>query len=98
MHKLNLKFSEKEDIMQQQVMTQGQTGQVMKEPPAVLTSKDLMYLKDAMSWELLAAKKCAHWASEAQIPAVKTELEQAGKMHQKHYDLLLSHVKTNGTM
>lgn len=27
-----------------------------------LTTKDLNYLKDEMSWELLAFKKCHHYA------------------------------------
>ena len=35
------------------------TQTVMTKPPEVLTGKDLTYIEDAMSWELLAMKKCA---------------------------------------
>lgn len=92
----------------QQQMNQGQfsgqqspmqqTGVQMKEPPAVVTTKDLAYLKDAMSWELLAAKKFAHWAAETQDPQAKSLLEKAGAMHHRHYDLLLSNVDPNKTI
>jgi hypothetical protein len=63
-----------------------------------LTTKDLAYLKDAMSWELLAAKKCAHWAAETQDPEIKSLLEKAGAMHHQHYDLMLSNVDPNKVM
>ena len=29
----------------------------MNEPPQVITTKDLLYLEDALSWELLASKR-----------------------------------------
>lgn len=75
---------------------QGQ-GTIMKEPPQVLTTKDVSYLQDALSWELLAAKKCAHWSSEAQDPAIKDALARTGQMHHRHYDLLLAQLDPNKT-
>ncbi|WP_163182567.1 ferritin-like domain-containing protein [Neobacillus sedimentimangrovi] len=65
------------------------------EPPRAITTKDLMYLKDAMSWELLAFKKFHFLAEQAQTPEIKQALENAGRMHQTHYQKLLSHLQTN---
>jgi hypothetical protein len=85
--------------MQQQIGPTGQTGQQarMQTPPAVITTKDLLYLRDAMSWTLLAAKKCAHFAQECQDPDIKQAIDQAGQMHVRHYNALLQHCKTNNT-
>lgn len=82
--------------MQQQSWNQQNMG-IMNEPPQVLSTKDVAYLKDALSWELLAAKKCAHWSSEAQDPEIKFALAKAGQMHHRHYDLLLSQLDPNKT-
>ncbi|RKD21875.1 hypothetical protein BEP19_14080 [Ammoniphilus oxalaticus] len=66
-------------------------------PPAVVTTKDSMYLKDGMSWLLLAAKKCAHYANEAECSQVQQMLNQMGQLHLKHYKLLLRHCQNNNT-
>lgn len=64
-------------------------------PPRAITTKDAMYLKDALSWELLAFKKFHHLAEHATNPEIKQALDQAGKMHQQHYQKLLSHLQVN---
>lgn len=64
----------------------------MKEPPNYITTKDLAYLKDAMSWELIAMKKCNKFSQEASSEKIKNALNESGKMHQKHYQTLLNHV------
>ncbi len=72
--------------------------QRMKEPPAVLSTKDLAYLTDAMSWELLTMKKCHHFAKECNSVKIQQTIEKAGKMHEEHYKILLKHIdpgKTN---
>jgi len=78
---------------------QSQSGQqpVMMQPPAVITTKDLSYLKDEMSWLLLATKKCAHFAAECQDAEVKQMIDQLGQMHQRHYNTILSHCNTQNT-
>lgn len=67
-----------------------------------LSNKDLSYLKDEMSWELLAFKKCHHFAQECQDPQIKKKLDEIGKIHQRHYQTLLNHVQqasgTTGNM
>ncbi len=82
--------------MQQQEMGQMQQQQpVMMTPPTVITKKDLLYLKDIMSWLLDAMKKCAHFSRECTNPQVKQAIDRAGEMHQRHYNLILKHCQTN---
>ena len=80
------------------ILSSMQSAQVpIPEPPKVITSKDCSYLKDAMSWNLTAFKKFHAFAQQAQDPEVKQHLEKAGRMHQKHYQTLLSHLQNNNT-
>lgn len=62
------------------------------QPPVQITTKDLAYIKDAMSWELLAAKKCNRFARECNDNRIKQTIEKAGRMHQNHYQMLLNHI------
>ncbi|MEH7110501.1 ferritin-like domain-containing protein [Bacillus sp. JJ1764] len=64
-------------------------------PPQAITTKDLQYLKDAMSWELLAFKKFHFLAQHAQNQDIKQALDEAGRMHQDHYNRLLSHLQVD---
>jgi hypothetical protein len=82
--------------VQQQNMA-GQQQPLMMEPPKVITTKDLLYLKDQLSWQLNAMKKCAHFAQECTDPQVKQALDTAGKMHLRHYQMLLKHCQNNNT-
>lgn len=68
---------------------------LMAQPPKVITTKDCSYLKDELSWELLAMKKCHHFAEECQDPEVKQAINKAGQMHQRHYQMLLKHLQNN---
>ncbi|WP_202080052.1 hypothetical protein [Caldalkalibacillus salinus] len=81
----------------QQQNTSGQQPPVMNEPPRVITTKDALYLKDHMSWHLMTMKKCAHYAQECTDPEIRQALDQAGRMHQKHYQMLLKHCQNNNT-
>lgn len=82
--------------MQQQSTTAQQQPQMM-EPPQVITTKDLLYLKDQLSWQLIAMKKCSHYAQDCTDPQVKQALDKAGKMHLRHYQMLLTHCQNNNT-
>ncbi|NLK07410.1 MAG: hypothetical protein GX316_01760 [Firmicutes bacterium] len=64
----------------------------MMQPPEIVTTKDLAYIQDALSWELLAAKKFAMYAQMAQDADVKNLCDGLAKMHQGHYQKLLSHL------
>ncbi|WP_066304796.1 ferritin family protein [Bacillus sp. FJAT-29814] len=67
----------------------------MTTPPPAVTTKDLMYLKDAMSWELMAFKKFHFMAEHAENPQIKQALDKAGRMHQDHYNRLLNHLQVD---
>ncbi|WP_091224649.1 hypothetical protein [Paenibacillus sp. BC26] len=69
----------------------------MPAPPKVITTKDASYLKDQLSWLLLAMKKCSHFARECSDPEIGQAIDKAGKMHERHYNLLLKHLQNNNT-
>lgn len=64
-------------------------------PPRALSTKDLLYLKDALSWELLAFKKFHFFAQQVSNSEIKQALEKAGKMHQDHFQKLLAHLQVD---
>ena len=69
--------------------------QHMNQPPEIITSKDLSYIKDALSWELTAMKKCNFYSQQTNSIKVKEALDQAGQMHKQHYETLLQHLDEN---
>ncbi|MFB3161890.1 ferritin-like domain-containing protein [Neobacillus sp. 179-J 1A1 HS] len=64
-------------------------------PPRVITTKDILYIKDALSWELLTFKKFHFMANQIQNPQFKEALNKAGQMHQNHYQRLLTHLQVD---
>jgi hypothetical protein len=64
-------------------------------PPRAITTKDILYIKDALSWELLAFKKFNFMANQLQNPQLKEALNKAGQMHQNHYQRLLTHLQVD---
>jgi hypothetical protein len=58
----------------------------------VLTEKELSYVKDYLSWELLAMKKCNEAANRCQDAQLKQQIQAVGRTHQQHYDTILSHL------
>jgi len=86
--------------MQNWQSTQGMQGmqnmQVpMQKPPRAISTKDLLYIKDALSWELLTFKKFHFMAQQVQNPQIQQALNQAGRMHQNHFERLLTHLQVN---
>jgi hypothetical protein len=79
----------------QQQQTTQQPMQAYQEPPQVLTTKDLSYLNDMLSWNLLAMKKAHFAAGHCQDTALKSAFEKCGQMHQQHYQQILGHLNTN---
>ncbi|MBO8156793.1 MAG: hypothetical protein H0Z32_10050 [Bacillaceae bacterium] len=79
-------------MQQQQQTTQSQNMQM---PPTMVSTKDQMYLTDILSWTLIAAKKAHFFAQQCQNQDVKTALEDAGRMHQQHYQKVLQHLNKN---
>lgn len=64
-------------------------------PPRIISTKDCAYLKDALSWELLAFKKFHFYAQQVQDPQIRQAMDKAGRMHQRHYQQLLKHLEVN---
>lgn len=77
--------------MQQQSAQTGQTK--MTQPPAVITTKDHLYLKDMMSWNLTAMKKAYDYAQRCQEQDVQNVLQETYRMHERHYQICLQHCK-----
>nr|WP_263328653.1 ferritin-like domain-containing protein [Neobacillus sp. Marseille-Q6967] len=65
------------------------------QPPRAISSKDLLYIKDALSWELLAFKKFHFYAQQVQSPELKQALDKMGRMHQNHFQRLLTHLQVD---
>ncbi|MGG1515369.1 hypothetical protein ABE504_08145 [Paenibacillus oryzisoli] len=55
----------------------------------VLTDKELSYVKDFLSWELLAMKKCNDTANRCTDPQIQALIKQTGQQHLNHYNSLL---------
>lgn len=71
-------------------------GEMMSQPPPVVTSKDHLYITDMLSWNLLAMKKAHAFAEQCSDQQISQALDQAGKMHHEHYQKLLNHLQTQG--
>jgi hypothetical protein len=79
-------------------MQTNQTQPQIPTPPRAITTKDLLYIKDVLSWELLACKKFHHMAQQVSNPQIKQALEKTGQMHQSHYQRLLPHLQVNNNV
>jgi spore coat protein CotF len=82
-------------MQQVQSMANQQQQQV---PPQVITTKDCMYLKDELSWELLAMKKCSELAKQCTDPEIRQAIDKVGHVHQQHYMRILNHLQTNNEL
>jgi hypothetical protein len=79
--------------MQQQPGQQNQQQPVYSEPPKVMSTKDHLYITDMLSWNLLAMKKMNFYATQCQEQDVVNALNQAGQMHQRHYQSLMQQLQ-----
>lgn len=81
-------------MQNEQMHNQQQNQQaMMQQPPHLITTKDFAYLNDMLAWNLLAMKKFHFAASQCQDEHIQSELNKFGQMHQRHYELLLSHLQ-----
>jgi hypothetical protein len=78
--------------MNQQTQQGQQAQEQMTSDRSLLSAKELDYLKDFMSWELLAMKKYADLANRCQDAEIKTMINQMGQNHLDHYNKLLTHL------
>jgi hypothetical protein len=82
-------------MMQQQTSSQTQIQPPLMTVPQVISTKDLSFLKDEMSWLLIAMKKCAHFATESTDSKIQQALQQVAQMHERHYNMLLQYLTHN---
>lgn len=58
-----------------------------------LSTKELAYINDMLSWELLATKKCYQYASQETNPVYRQLFFDASKISQQNYSNLLGFVE-----
>ncbi|OPZ93332.1 MAG: hypothetical protein BWY74_01171 [Firmicutes bacterium ADurb.Bin419] len=57
-----------------------------------LSTKEVNYIKDLLSWELLTTKKCFHYANQETNSEHKKVFAGLASMHQQNYLGLLVYV------
>jgi len=67
----------------------------MKQPPNIISSKDLKYIEDMLAWNLTAAKSAREFAGKVNDQEIKTEMETTQQMHKQHYEQLLSFLQNH---
>lgn len=67
---------------------------VQTQDRSLIADKELHYLKDYLSWELLAMKKCSDTANQVQDPQIAGLIRQIGRKHQEHYNTILNHLQS----
>ena len=58
-----------------------------------LSVKELNYIKDFLSWELLTVKKCNQYANQEVDPVFKGVFNHVGQIHQQNYLNLLTYLQ-----
>ena len=61
----------------------------MKEVPNIISTKDLSYIKDMLSWNLVMAKKSKEYLKLIGDKDVKELLKKVNEVHKSHYEMLL---------
>ncbi|MFZ5816077.1 MAG: ferritin-like domain-containing protein [Bacillota bacterium] len=63
------------------------------EPMLPLTEKDLAYLHDMLSWELVATKKAYQYAHQTLEPDCRHLMFRMAEQHQRNWERLLGHLQ-----
>ncbi len=58
-----------------------------------LSVKELSYIRDFLSWEILMAKKCSHYASQEVDPNFQGIFNSIGQVHQQNYERVLTYLQ-----
>jgi len=58
-----------------------------------ITDKELHYVKDFLSWELLAMKKCNESANGCMDLNIQSLIRQTGAKHKLHYETILAELQ-----
>ena len=57
--------------------------------PNIISTKDLSYIKDMLSWNLVMAKKSKEYLKLVGDKDVKELLKKVNEVHKSHYEMLL---------
>lgn len=57
-----------------------------------ISTKEINYVKDLLSWELLTSKKCFQYANQESNPARQKIFFDTANLHQQNYMGLLNYV------
>lgn len=60
---------------------------------ANISTKELSYINDFLSWELLSAKKCYQYAHQETNPLRQQIFFEASNTHQQNYTKLLTYIQ-----
>ncbi|MGE5474447.1 MAG: hypothetical protein ACM3UU_09525 [Ignavibacteriales bacterium] len=63
-----------------------------------LSTKELNYINDFLSWELLSCKKCYQYANQETNPSHQKVFFDAANVHQQNYMNLLNYVEQANNM
>lgn len=58
-----------------------------------LSEKDLAYMKDQMSWELVAAKKAYQYAHQTMDPECRNLMFTVAEQHQRNLERVMHHLE-----
>ncbi|MDF2926844.1 MAG: hypothetical protein K0R57_5758 [Paenibacillaceae bacterium] len=72
---------------------QQQMNSTMTQDRSLIGDKELHYIKDYLSWELLAVKKCEDAANRMECQQLSQMVRDIGKKHQNHYNTILNQLK-----
>ncbi|MCG7335880.1 hypothetical protein MHZ95_11370 [Sporosarcina sp. ACRSM] len=64
--------------------------------PKVVSVRDAAFLQDILRSNLHAVKQFRQAAQNCQLPDIKSQIEEAGKMHLKHVDSLIAFIDEAG--
>jgi hypothetical protein len=53
----------------------------MKEPPVMISTKDLSYISDIFEWNFVVSKTASHFMSEIEDEDISSYMEKVSKMH-----------------
>jgi hypothetical protein len=71
-----------------------QQNATMTQDRSLIGEKELLYIKDYLSWELLAIKKCEDTANQIQDQPLAQFVRQVGQKHQEHYNTILNQLQS----
>ncbi len=59
-----------------------------------ISTKELNYVKDFLSWELYMAKLCNQYANQMSDPNYSRLVEQSGQIHQQNYSDMFNYLES----